>query len=161
MPEIGKNLKFYILTSFSIATIISLSSRPEDLFNNNLVKNTLYENILFFKSTFPILIFLSLILITLKEFKKNILNNNSYIFILFYFLILFQIIGTIINSQNNLENLYYIIPVINIMIISLKMSLISNKRFLKFYLKANLIVFFLILMYFFFFIFKILSNNSI
>ena len=30
------------------------------------------------------------------------------------------------------------------------MSLISNKKFLKFYLKANLIVFFLILMYFFF-----------
>ena len=152
MPEIGKNLKFYILTTFSIATIISLSSRPEDLFNNNLVKNTLYENLLFFKSTFPILIFLSLILITLKEFKKNILNNNSYILILFYFLILFQIIGTIINSQNNVENLYYIIPVINIMIISLKMSLISNKKFLKFYLKANLIVFFLILMYFFFYI---------
>lgn len=150
MPEIRKNLKFYILTTFSIATIISLSSRPEDLFNNNLVKNTLYENILFFKSTFPILIFLSIILITLKEFKKNIFDNNSYILILFYFLILFQIIGTIINSQNNVENLYYIIPVINIMIISLKISLISNKNFLKFYLKANLIVFFLIVMYFFF-----------
>ena len=126
-----------------------------------LVKNTLYENILFFKSTFPILIFLSLILINLKEFKKNIFNNNSYILILFYFFILLQIIGTIINSQNDIDNLYYIIPVINIMIISLKISLISNKKFLKFYLKANLIVFFLILMYFFFFIYKILSNNSI
>lgn len=150
MGELKKNLKFYILTTFSIATIISLSSRPEDLFNNNLVKNTLYENILFFKSTFPILIFLSLILINLKEFKKNIFNNNSYILILFYFFILLQIIGTIINSQNAIDNLYYIIPVINIMIISLKISLISNKKFLKFYLKANLIVFFLILMYFFF-----------
>ena len=38
MGELKKNLKFYILTTFSIATIISLSSRPEDLFNNNLVK---------------------------------------------------------------------------------------------------------------------------
>jgi hypothetical protein len=145
MGELKKNLKFYILTTFSIATIISLSSRPEDLFNNNLVKNTLYENILFFKSTFPILIFLSLILINLKEFKKNIFNNNSYILILFYFFILLQIIGTIINSQNAIDNLYYIIPVINIMIISLKISLISNKKFLKFYLKANLIVFFLMI----------------
>ena len=69
MPELQKNFEFYILTTFSIATIISLSSSPEDLLKNNLIKNTLYENILFFKSTFPILIFLSLILITLKEFK--------------------------------------------------------------------------------------------
>jgi len=150
MGELKKNLKFYILTTFSIATIISLSSRPEDLLYNNLVKNTLYENILFFKSTFPILIFLSLILITLKEFKKIILTNNSYIFIFFVVLILLQIIGTIINSQNTLRNLYYIIPVINIMLISLKISSISNNKFLKFYIIANLIIFFLILIYFFF-----------
>jgi hypothetical protein len=109
IPEIRKNFKFYILTTFSIATIISLSSGPEDLFNNNLIKNTLYENILFFKSAFPILIFLSLILLNFKEFKKIILIENSYIFILFIFLIFLQIIGTIINSQNNVKNLYYII----------------------------------------------------
>jgi hypothetical protein len=149
MPEIGKNLKFYILTTFSIATIISLSSRPEDLFNNNLVKNTLYENLLFFKSTFPILIFLSLIPITVKEFKKITLINNSYIFILFFVLILLQVIGTITNSQNNTKNLYYIIPIINIMIISLNFSFISNKKLVKFYLNVNLIIFFLILIYFF------------
>jgi hypothetical protein len=149
IPEIRKKIKFYILTTFSIGTIISLSSSPESLFNNNLIKNNLYENILFFKSAFPILIFLSLILVSLKEFKKIILIEKSYIFIFFVFLILLQIIGTIINSQNNLKNLYYIIPVINIMIISLKISLISNKKFFKFYLKANLIVFFLILIYFF------------
>ena len=148
--EIRNNLKFFILTTFSIATIISLSSSPESLFNNNLINNTLYENILFFKSTFPILILLCLILINIKEFRKIILIRNSYIFILFFFLILLQIIGTIINSQNNVKNLYYIIPVINIMIISFEISLISNKRFLRFYIKANLIVFFLILTYFFF-----------
>ena len=149
MLEIRKNFKFYILTTFSIATIISLSSTLENLFNNNLIENTLYENILFFKSTFPILIFLSLILITVKEFKKITLINNSYIFILFFLLILLQSIGTIINSQNNTKNLYYIIPVINIMIISLNFSLIFNKKFIRFYLTANLIIFFLILIYFF------------
>lgn len=152
--EILKNLKFYILTIFSIATIISLSSTPEDLLNNNLAKNTLHENILFFKSTLPVLIFLYLILITVKEFQKNILINNSFIFILFFFLILLQVIGTITNSQNNIKNLYYIIPVINSMIISLKFSLISNNKFLKFYLNVNLIVFFLILLYFFCLYFK-------
>ena len=150
ISEIRKKFKFYILTTFSIATIISLSSRPEDLFNNNLVKNTLYENILFFKSTFPILIFLSLILITLKEFKKIKLTNISYIFIFFVFLILLQIIGTIISSHNTVKNLYYIIPVISIMLISLKISSISNKKSLKFYINANLIIFFLILIYFFY-----------
>jgi hypothetical protein len=149
IPEIRNNLKFYILTTFSIATIISLSSSPESLLNNNLINNTLYENILFFKSAFPILILICLILITVKEFKKIILIRNSYIFILFFFLILLQIIGTLINSQNNVKNLYYIIPVINIMIISFEISLISNKKFLRFYIKANLIVFFLIFAYFF------------
>ena len=106
-PEIRKNFIFYILIIFSIATILSLSSNIEDLLNNNLIKNTLYENILFLKSTLPILIFLCLILITVKKFKKNILINNSFIFILFFVLILLQIIGTIINSQNNIKNLYY------------------------------------------------------
>ena len=92
IPEIRKKIKFYILTTFSIGTIISLSSSPESLFNNNLIKNNLYENILFFKSAFPILIFLSLILVSLKEFKKIILIEKSYIFIFFVFLILLQII---------------------------------------------------------------------
>jgi hypothetical protein len=153
-PEIGKNFIFYILIIFSIATITSLSSNTEDLLNNNLIKNTLYENILFLKSTLPILIFLCLILITVKKFKKNILINNSFIFILFFVLILLQIIGTIINSQNNIKNLYYIIPIINIMIISLMFTLISNNKFLRFYLNVNLIVFFLILLYFFCLYFK-------
>jgi len=124
------------------------------LLNNNLINNTLYENILFLKSTLPILIFLCLILITVKKFKKNILINNSFIFILFFVLILLQIIGTIINSQNNIKNLYYIIPIINIMIISLMFTLISNNKFLRFYLNVNLIVFFLILLYFFCLYFK-------
>jgi hypothetical protein len=154
MPEIRKNFIFYILIIFSIATITSLSSTTDDLLNNNLIKNTLYQNILFFKSTLPILIFLFLILITFKKFKKNILINNSFIFILFFVLILLQIIGTIINSQNNIINLYYIIPIINIMIIYLKFSLISNNKFLRFYLNVNLIVFFLILLYFFCLYFK-------
>ncbi len=153
-PEIRKNFIFYILIIFSIATITSLSSNTEDLLNNNLIKNTLYENILFLKSTLPILIFLCLILITVIKFKKNILINNSFIFILFFVLILLQIIGTIFNPQNNIKNLYYIIPTINIMIISLKFSLISDNKFLRFYLNVNLIVFFLILLYFFFLYFK-------
>jgi len=153
-PEIRKNFIFYILIIFSIATITSLSSNTEDLLNNNLINNTLYENILFLKSTLPILIFLCLILITVKKFKKNILINNSFIFILFFVLILLQIIGTIINSQNNIKNLYYIIPIINIMIISLMFTLISNNKFLRFYLNVNLIVFFLILLYFFCLYFK-------
>jgi len=157
MSAIQKNFKFYLLTTFSVATIISLSSTPEDLFNNNLIKNTLYENILFFKSTFSILIFICLILISFKEIKKIILINNSFIFILFVFLIVFQIIGTIINSQNNIKNLYYIIPIINIMIITLKLSLISTKKFLKFYLSINLLFFFFYFIIFFLFIFKILS----
>ena len=153
-PEIRKNFIFYILIIFSIATILSLSSNIEDLLNNNLIKNTLYENILFLKTTLPILIFLCLILITVKKFKKNILINNSFIFILFFVLILLQIIGTIINSQNNIKNLYYIIPIINIMIISLMFTLISNNKFLRFYLNVNLIVFFLILLFFFCLYFK-------
>jgi hypothetical protein len=68
--------------------------------------------------------------------------------ILYFFLLLFQIIGTIDNPQNSIKNLYYIIPELNIILISLIFLEISNKKFLKFYLNSNLIIFFLIFLYF-------------
>jgi hypothetical protein len=148
--KISKKFILYILTIFSIATILSLSSTPENLFNNNLIKNDFYENILFFKSTLPIIIFASLILLNFKEFKVSLLNKNNFIFSLFSLLILFQIIGTLSNPQNYFKNLYYIIPEINIMLISLIFLKIYNKKFLNFYFNSNLIIFFLIFLYFFF-----------
>ena len=148
--KISKKFILYILTIFSIATILSLSSTPENLFNNNLIKNDFYENILFFKSTLPIIIFASLILLNFKEFKVSLLNKNNFIFSLFSLLILFQIIGTLSNPQNYFKNLYYIIPKINIMLISLIFLKIYNKKFLNFYFNSNLIIFFLIFLYFFF-----------
>jgi hypothetical protein len=148
--KISKKFILYILTIFSIATILSLSSTPENLFNNNLIKNDFYENILFFKSTLPIIIFASLILLNFKEFKVSLLNKNNFIFFLFSLLILFQIVGTLSNPQNYFKNLYYIIPKINIMLISLIFLKIYNKKFLNFYFNSNLIIFFLIFLYFFF-----------
>lgn len=148
--KLSQKIIFYILTIFSILTILSLSSTPENLLNNNLVKNSLFENILFFKSTLPIIIFITLIAATFKEFKNSLLTKNNFIFILFSFLILLQIIGTFSNSQNYVKNLYYLIPKINIMFISLIFFKIYNKKFLKFYLYLNLITFFLIFIYFFF-----------
>jgi hypothetical protein len=150
LTEEKKKLTFFVLTIFSIVTIVSLSSTPENLFNNNLIKNNLYENILFFKSILPIIIFIILIVATFKEFKNSLLTKNNFIFILFSFLILFQIIGTLSSSQNYIKNLYYLIPKINIMFISLIFFKIYNKKFLKFYLYTNLIIFFLIFLYFFF-----------
>lgn len=147
--KVSKKFLLYILTIFSIVTILSLSSAPENFFNNNLINNSLYENILFFKSTLPIIIFITLILTTLKEFKNLLLTKNNFIFILFTFLILFQIIGTFSNSQNYIKNLYYLIPEINIMLISLFFVKIYNKKFLKFYFNSNLIIFFLIFLFFF------------
>ena len=129
---------------------MSLSSTPENLLNINLIKNDFYENILFFKSILPIIILATLILVYFEEFKKSLLIKNNFIFTLFSFLILFQIIGTLSNSQNYVKNLYYIIPVINIMFISLIFLKIYNKKFLNFYLNSNLIIFFLIFLYFFF-----------
>jgi len=150
LTEEKKKLTFFILTIFSIVTIVSLSSTLENLFNNNLIKNNLFENILFFKSILPIIIFIILIVATFKEFKNSLLTKNNFIFILFSFLILFQIIGTLSSSQNYIKNLYYLIPKINIMFISLIFFKIYNKKFLKFYLYTNLIIFFLIFLYFFF-----------
>jgi len=147
--KVSKKFLLYILTIFSIITILSLSSAPENFFNNNLINNSLYENILFFKSTLPIIIFITLILTTLKEFKNLLLTKNNFIFIFFTFLILFQIIGTFSNSQNYIKNLYYLIPEINIMLISLFFVKIYNKKFLKFYFNSNLIIFFLIFLFFF------------
>jgi hypothetical protein len=150
IDKISKKLILYILTVFSIATILSLSSTPENLFNNNLIKNNFYENILFFKSTLPIIIFACLVLVNFKEFKVSMLTKNNFIFSLFSLLILFQIIGTLSNPQNYFKNLYYIIPEINIMLISLFFLKIYNKKFLNFYFNSNLIIFFLIFLYFFF-----------
>jgi hypothetical protein len=150
IDKIKKKFILYILTIFSIATILSLSSTPENLLNNNLIKNNLYENILLFKSILPIIIFATLILVNFKEFKNALLTKNNFIFTLFSFLILFQIIGTLSNSQNYVKNLYYIIPVINIMFISLIFLKIYNKKFLNFYFNSNLIIFFLIFLYFFY-----------
>jgi hypothetical protein len=150
IDKISKKFILYILTIFSIATILSLSSTPENLLNNNLIKNNFYENILFFKSTLPIIIFASLILVNFKEFKVALLTKNNFIFSLFSLLILFQIIGTLNNPQNYFKNLYYIIPEINIMLISLFFLKIYNKKFLNFYFNLNLIIFFLIFLYFYF-----------
>ena len=150
IDKISKKFILYILTFFSIATILSLSSTPENLFNNNLIKNNFYENILFFKSTLPIIIFASLVLVNFKELKVSLLTKNNFIFSFFSLLILFQIIGTLSNPQNYFKNLYYIIPEMNIMLISLVFLKIYNKKFLNFYFNSNLIVFFLIFLYFFF-----------
>ena len=150
IDKISKKFILYILTFFSIATILSLSSTPENLLNNNLIKNNFYENILFFKSTLPIIIFASLVLVNFKEFKVSLLTKNNFIFSLFSLLILFQIIGTLSSPQNYFKNLYYIIPEINIMLISLVFLKIYNKKFLNFYFNSNLIIFFLIFLYFFF-----------
>jgi len=150
IDKISKKFILYILTFFSIATILSLSSTPENLFNNNLIKNNFYENILFFKSTLPIIIFASLVLVNFKELKVSLLTKNNFVFSFFSLLILFQIIGTLSNPQNYFKNLYYIIPEINIMLISLVFLKIYNKKFLNFYFNSNLIVFFLIFIYFFF-----------
>ena len=149
----NKQFKLYILTFFTITTILALSSSPENLIDANLIKNNLYENILFLKSATHIVIFCTLILITIKQFKKFKLIPNNLICILYFFFFLFQIIGTINNPQNSIKNLYYIIPVLNIILISLIFLEISNKKFLKFYLNSNLIIFFLIFAYFFFNIF--------
>jgi len=162
LNKISKNFKFYILTFFSLTTILTLSSTPENFLNNNLIKNNLYENILFFKSTLPLVIFATLIIITIKEFRSLLLVKNNFIFILFIFLILSQITGTIIYPQNDIKNLYYIIPEINIMLITLIFLKISNKKKLKFYFNLNLLVFFFIFIYFFFIYFKyyLLFDNN-
>jgi hypothetical protein len=162
IKKINKKFTLYVLTLFSIATILSLSSTTENLLNYNLLKNDLYKNILFFNSTLPIIIFVTLILVTFKELKMSLLTKHNYIFTLFSFLILFQIIGTISNSQNYIKNLYYIIPEINIMFISLILLKIYNKKLLKFYFNSNLIIFFLIFLYFFLIYFKyyLLFNNN-
>jgi hypothetical protein len=162
IEKINKKFTLYVLTLFSIATILSLSSTTENLLNYNLLKNDLYKNILFFNSTLPIIIFVTLILVTFKELKMSLLTKDNYIFTLFSFLILFQIIGTISNSQNYIKNLYYIIPEINIMFISLILLKIYNKKLLKFYFNSNLIIFFLIFLYFFLIYFKyyLLFNND-
>lgn len=146
--KINKKFKLYILTFFTIVTILALSSSPEHLIDANLIKKNLYENILFLKSLIPIVIFFILILITIKKFKKFLSIENNFICILYFFFLLFQIIGTINNPQNSIKNLYYIIPELNIILISLIFLEISSKKFLKFYFNSNLIIFFLIFFYF-------------
>ena len=72
ITKIRKNFILYILTIFSVITILTSSSATENFLNNNLIKNNLYENIIFFKSTFPLIIFATLILITIKKFNNYI-----------------------------------------------------------------------------------------
>ena len=160
--KFNKKFILYILTFFTIATILALSSSPENLINTNLIKNNSYENLLFFKSAIPIIIFCFLIFITIKELKKFLLIKNNLITIFYFFLLLFQIIGMIDSPQGSIKNLYYIIPQINIILISLIFLEISNKKYLKFYLYANLIIFFLILLYFSLIYFKyyLLFDNN-
>ena len=91
-----------------------------------------------------------------------IILKNNFIFTLFSFLILSQIIGTVSNPQNHIKNLYYIISEINIMFISLIFFKMYNKKFLKIYFNSNLIIFFLLFLYFFFIYIKyyfIFDNN--
>jgi hypothetical protein len=149
IDKIRKDFILYILTIFTAITILTLSSTPENLLDNNLIKNNLYENIIFFKSTFPIIIFITLVFITIKKFREFQFIKKNFIFILFFFLILLQIIGTITNSQNYIKNLYYIIPKINIMFISIILLKISDKNNLKFFFNINFILFFIIFLYFF------------
>ena len=162
IDKIKKKFTLYILAIFSITTILSLSSTPENLLESNLIKNNFYENILFFKSILPIIILITLVLLTIKKFKNFLLIKNNFIFTLFSFLILSQIIGTVSNPQNHIKNLYYIISEINIMFISLIFLKIYNKKFLKFYFNLNLIIFFLLFLYFFFIYIKyyfLFDNN--
>jgi hypothetical protein len=148
IDKMRKDFILYILTIFTVITVLTLSSSPENLFDNNLIKNNLYENIIFFKSTFPLIIFITLVFITIKKFREFQFIKNNFIFILFSFLILLQIIGTITNSQNYIKNLYYIVPEINIMFISIILLRVSNKNNLKFFFNINLIFFFIIFFYF-------------
>jgi len=160
--RIFKNLKFYVLIVVSITSILTISSRPENLLNNNLIKNNLYENILFTSTIFPLIIFSFLILFNLKKFTNLLIIKNNFIYIIFILLLLFQTLGTISTSENNIINLYYTITPINILLISSIYLMKFNTKSLNFYFCLNLIVFFFIFLYFFFIYLKyyLLFDNN-
>jgi hypothetical protein len=68
---------------------------------------------------------------------------------LFSLLVTFQILGTATTSQNYLKNLYYIIPIINTLLLSLILFKMRNKNDFKVFLYSNLLIFFLIFLYFY------------
>ena len=144
-----KIIVFYLLNFFSIFTLLTLSAIPESLLNFNLIKNTYLENIQVIKSLIPIIIFLFLLLLIIKELKFFLHTKKSFIFILFFLLVTFQILGTILTTQNYLKNLYYIIPVINILLLSLVLFKVANKNDFKIFLYSNFLIFFLIFLYFY------------
>ena len=159
--KIFKDLTFYLLIIVSILSILTISSRPENLFNNNLIKNNLYENVLFITTIFPLVIFFFLIFLNLKKFTNLQLVKNNYIFIIFILFLLLQTLGTISTSENSIKNLYYTTTPINILLISSIYLRKFNTKSLKFYFYLNLIFFFLIFLYFFFIYLKYyLSFNS-
>jgi hypothetical protein len=150
--QINKNYKiivFYLLNFFSIFTLLTLSAIPEGLLNFNLIKNTYLENIQVIKSIIPIIIFIFLLLLIIKEFKFFLYTKISFIFLLFSLLVTFQILGTILTTQNYLKNLYYIIPVINILLLSVVLFKVANRNDFKIFLYSNFLIFFLIFLFFY------------
>jgi len=150
--QLAKNYKiiiFYLLNFFSIFTLLTVSATPEGLLNFNLIRNNFLENVQIIKSIIPIIILISLLLLTIKEFKIFLHTKISIIFILFSLLVTFQILGTTTTSQNYLKNLYYIIPIINTLLLSLILFKMTNKNHFKVFLYSNLLIFFLIFLYFY------------
>ena len=150
--QVAKNYKiiiFCLLNFFSIFTLLTLSATPEGLLNFNLIRNNFLENVQIIKSIIPIIILISLLLLTIKEFKFFLHTKISIIFFLFSLLVTFQILGTATTSQNYLKNLYYIIPTINALLLSLILSKMTNKNYFKVFLYSNLLIFFLIFFYFY------------
>ena len=150
--QIIKNYKiivFYLLNFFSIFTLLTLSAIPEGLLNFNLIKNTYLENIQFIKSLIPIIIFIFLLLLIIKEFKFFLHTKISFIFLLFSLLVTFQILGTILTPQNYSKNLYYIIPIINILLLSVVLFKVAIRNDFKIFLYSNFLFFFLIFLYFY------------
>jgi hypothetical protein len=143
--QVAKNYKiiiFCLLNFFSIFTLLTVSATPEGLLNFNLIRNNFLENVQIIKSIIPIIILISLLLLTIKEFKIFLHTKLSIIFILFSLLVTFQILGTATTSQNYLKNLYYIIPIINTLLLSLILFKITNKNDFKVFLYSNLLIFF-------------------
>jgi O-antigen ligase len=150
--QVAKNYKiiiFCLLNFFSIFTLLTVSATPEGLLNFNLIRNNFLENVQIIKSIIPIIILISLLLLTIKEFKIFLKKKISIIFILFSLLVTFQILGTATTSQNYLKNLYYIIPIINTLLLSLILFKMTNKNDFKVFLYSNLLIFFLIFLYFY------------
>lgn len=161
--QVAKNYKiiiFCLLNFFSIFTLLTVSATPEGLLNLNLIRNNFLENVQIIKSIIPIIILISLLLLTIKEFKIFLHIKIPIIFILFSLLVTFQILGTATTSQNYLKNLYYIIPIINTLLLSLILLKMTNKNYFKIFLYSNLLIFFLIFLYFYLIYLKNYFTNN-